>query len=99
MPLDNATAHFGAAYKVLFENWDPDGCNAPEKLNALTAKAKVVQDWASTQEKIICDAYVKASLELMRRAEKVLENNVRSNQMNEMTKTIARPPGYEVSDE
>ena len=92
MTMSDADAHHGAAYKVLYERWDPDGCITADKLAALTAKADAVKAWAAGQVPIIKDAYLRAADEIVKRATAILENNSRAAQMLNLSKSIPRPP-------
>jgi hypothetical protein len=84
---------YGAAYKVLYERLDPDGCVDDDRHLALVAATGEVLAWAATQAQDVRDAYRKAAKDVVARAETTLENNRRARQMTAAMRTMPKPPG------
>ena len=90
--LSKEDALYGAAWKVLYERLDPDGCVSREKMaSAMTAMAKIAS-WVETQPSEIRAAYDRAKVDIMKRANDVLENNERATQMAVVFAALPKPP-------
>lgn len=92
MPLSEHDALFGAAYQVLFERLDPDGC-IDETANAKRMERTVmIENWIDQQSGAVLLAYRRALTEISNRAALVLENNIRARQQMEARKNLPVPP-------
>ena len=90
--LSKEDALYGAAWKVLYERLDPDGCVSREKLTStMTVMAKIAS-WVETQPSEIRAAYDRAKVDIMKRANDVLENNERATQMADVFAALPKPP-------
>jgi hypothetical protein len=83
---------YGAAYKVLYERLDPDGCVDDARHSVLLIEADGVLKWAASQSLGVREAYRRAAKAIVTRAETTLENNRRARQMTAAMQTLPRPP-------
>jgi len=90
--LTDAKALYGAAYQVLFERLDPDGCVDREAHQRRLRISEAIGAWIAEQEADVAAAYRRAMPEIMKRAVAVLENNERARQMREARRGIPVPP-------
>jgi hypothetical protein len=90
--LSSADALYGAAYQVLHERVMPDTCTTRERLAEIVASLAVVTSWASGQPTDVRIAYHRAFVDIYKRAETVVNNNERVNQMRAARETLPLPP-------
>jgi hypothetical protein len=82
---------YGAAYKVVFERLNPDGCGTAE-WPALCSTAEVLRKWAETQEPQLREVYERAIDDNVERALGRVENMRRAFRMNEVYPDLPKPP-------
>lgn len=92
MPLSNEDVMFGAAYRVVFERVNPDACNDQRARIAIACKITMMAEWVKLQPEPVAQAYTRAFGEIEKRADAVLENNLRHQQQIEAYGVIAKPP-------
>lgn len=92
MSLSEADALYAAAYRVVLEKLDPDGCTDGPHYSVLTKTAEDLRVWARGQTQDVAAAYERAVTDIAKRAESVLENNVRARQMTAAYSSIPKPP-------
>lgn len=107
MPLSDADAIAGAAWKVCFEHLNPDDCTDSAKYDILLAEASRIRAWANEQPAVVRDAYrrvlvvppLPVNLEMppsrwsiVDYAARVVENNARSRQQQAHYESIPKPP-------
>ena len=93
MPLTEADALYGAAWKVCYERSDPDASTNELERARTAASLGEVAKWAHAQSPEVCAAYRRAVTDISIRADQVLENNVRARQQQAAFEAIPKPPG------
>lgn len=92
MTLPRAEALYGAAYQVLYERLDPDGCTNRAANEVRLVRTALIGPWIEAQAADVAAAYRRALVDITKHAEGVLENNERAAQMREARSTIPVPP-------
>ena len=82
----------GAAYQVLFERFLPAYCSDRARQAQILTGFREVLDWAATQSPEINTAYQWATKKMVEDIEHRLKINDLGNQVQEVVKTIPRPP-------
>ncbi len=90
--LTEADALYGAAWQVLYERLDPDGCVNRDANAKRIDRSAGIAEWIATQPADVATAYRRALAAIADRAEKVLENNERAAQQREARRAIPVPP-------
>ena len=91
MPLTAAEALRGAAYRVIFEQTDPNGCISAEHFEAACRRVHDIETWAAAQQPEIGAAYLLAAQEIRQRARNVYENNQRHRQLCDAYEALPKP--------
>jgi len=92
MPMSQSDVLYGAAYRVVFDRLDPDGCCTTELLSAVLIESARIAEWARTQEPTVASAYLRALPEIETRARDVHENNQRHLALTGAFEAIPKPP-------
>ena len=83
---------YGAAYQTLHPRLDPDGCRTTAHRELMLEIGRDVAAWCETQPADVREAYIRALRDITAHAEKVLENNLRAQQMAAARETLPVPP-------
>lgn len=95
MPLSEQAALYGGAFKRCLEALNPYNCTTHERRAAVEAGAAAIREWVSAQPEHVRGAYLgrlespeadvrKGALRaIVEEADKCLENNLRSRQLQE----------------
>jgi hypothetical protein len=95
MDLRHEDVLYGAAYRILFEKFDPRNCVTKLHLDAIDNISVIVANWAEKQDKEIQIAYIKAVKDVRKEAADRFENHERAIAMAMMIKKIPYPPIFD----
>lgn len=84
-------AYYGAAYRVVLERLNPDGCG-PDEWPHVVGRAEVLRTWAALQEQPVRAAYERAITDVVKRAAARIENANRGLRMAALYEQIPKPP-------
>ncbi len=92
MVLSEAEVLYGGAYRVCFEQLNPDNCASRDDLVIVNAQFTKIVTWAETQTELVKTAYMRALADVLKRATDRLENTERALALTQAYNVIPKPP-------